>query len=125
MVTKKFNGPARVLGGAGTGKTVVAMHRARYLARKVFPEKTDRILFTTYTANLAENVEQHLRGSVRRGDGADRGRPPARLGRAFHEDPEVDFQVATDEEIEQSWEEAQAVVGDPSFDTGFLRQEWD
>lgn len=32
IVDKKFNGPARVLGGAGTGKTVVAMHRAKMLA---------------------------------------------------------------------------------------------
>src|ERR1700722_4344035 len=62
LVSKKFNGPARVLGGPGTGKTVVAMHRARFLAKAAFPEKTDRILFTTYTANLAESVEQHLRG---------------------------------------------------------------
>ena len=36
LVAKKFNGPARVMGGAGTGKTVVAMHRARHLASKVF-----------------------------------------------------------------------------------------
>jgi mRNA-degrading endonuclease RelE of RelBE toxin-antitoxin system len=36
LVTKTFNGPARVLGGAGTGKTVVAMHRAQYLAKTFF-----------------------------------------------------------------------------------------
>src|SRR3954469_9760170 len=60
LVAKKFNGPARVLGGPGTGKTVVAMHRARHLARHVFPDKTDCILFTTFTANLAENVRENL-----------------------------------------------------------------
>ena len=37
LVAKKFNGPARVLGGAGTGKTVVAMHRARHLASRSSP----------------------------------------------------------------------------------------
>src|SRR3984893_7725329 len=60
LVAKKFNGPAKVTGGAGTGKTVVAMHRAKHLASKVCPEKADRILFTTFTANLAQNVEQML-----------------------------------------------------------------
>ena len=34
LVTKNYSGPARVLGGAGTGKTVVAMHRAKYLAQQ-------------------------------------------------------------------------------------------
>ena len=47
------NGPARVLGGAGTGKTVVAMHRARHLAR-LFPDQ--KILFTTFNRNLASNI---------------------------------------------------------------------
>ena len=49
------------LGGAGTGKTVVAMHRARHLAREVFTAPSDRILFTTYTANLAQNIEAEPR----------------------------------------------------------------
>ena len=61
LVGRSFNGPARVLGGAGTGKTVVAMHRARHLARKVFTAPSDRILLTTYTANLAENIEAALK----------------------------------------------------------------
>jgi superfamily I DNA and RNA helicase len=61
LVTKNFNGPARVLGGPGTGKTVVAMHRARHLAKTLCSDADDRILFTTYTANLAQNVEQNIR----------------------------------------------------------------
>ena len=31
LVYRSWNGPVRVLGGAGTGKTVVAMHRAAHL----------------------------------------------------------------------------------------------
>ena len=55
-----FNGPARVTGGAGTGKTVIAMHRARWLADHLVDETsgdpTARVLFTTYTTSLAEEL---------------------------------------------------------------------
>ena len=57
----KRTDPVRVLGGAGTGKTVVAMHRARYLAEEVFNKKEDRILFTTFTRNLATDIQENLR----------------------------------------------------------------
>jgi len=57
----RASGPVRVLGGAGTGKTVVAMHRARHLADEVFTGKDDRILFTTFTKNLATDISQNLR----------------------------------------------------------------
>jgi superfamily I DNA/RNA helicase len=59
LVERDWNGPVRVLGGAGTGKTVVAMHRARWLAEHLPGE--DRILFTTFTRNLATDIEQNLR----------------------------------------------------------------
>ena len=59
LVERHWNGPVRVLGGAGTGKTVVAMHRARWLARNL-PEG-GRILFTTFTRNLAADIEHNLR----------------------------------------------------------------
>ena len=59
LVERQWNGPVRVLGGAGTGKTVVAMHRARWLARNL-PEGK-RILFVTFTRNLAADIENNLR----------------------------------------------------------------
>ena len=61
LVQMNANGPVRVLGGAGTGKTVAAMHRARYLAEKIFPLKEDRILLTTFTRNLATDIADNLR----------------------------------------------------------------
>lgn len=61
IVKKNFNGPARVLGGAGTGKTVVAMHRAKWLAEKVLNKSNEKILFTTFTRNLAEDIKSNLR----------------------------------------------------------------
>lgn len=54
------SGPVRVLGGAGTGKTVVAMHRARWLADNRTPDGK-KVLFTTFTKNLAIDIEQNLR----------------------------------------------------------------
>jgi mRNA-degrading endonuclease RelE of RelBE toxin-antitoxin system len=53
------NGAVRVLGGAGTGKTVVAMHRARWLARHV-ANPHHKVLFTTFTRNLAVDIRENL-----------------------------------------------------------------
>src|ERR1035437_4714742 len=61
LVSMQANGPVRVLGGAGTGKTVVAMHRARYLVEEVFNKKEDRILLTTFARNLATDIQENLR----------------------------------------------------------------
>ncbi len=59
IVCKDYSGPVRVIGMAGTGKTVVAMHRAKYLAEKC--EDNQRILFTTFTTNLAMDIKENLR----------------------------------------------------------------
>lgn len=59
IVNKNYSGPARVLGGAGTGKTVVAMHRAKQIASTL--RANDKILFTTFTRNLAEDIKENLR----------------------------------------------------------------
>jgi len=58
IVNKKYNGPARVLGTAGTGKTVVAMHRAKKLASEI--SDGQKILFTTFTRNLADDIRDNL-----------------------------------------------------------------
>ncbi|EKU96516.1 DNA/RNA helicase, superfamily I [Leptolyngbya sp. PCC 7375] len=50
-----FSGPVKVTGSAGTGKTVVAMHRARHLARQ-----GKRVLLTSYVRTLCENIERNL-----------------------------------------------------------------
>ncbi len=58
LVQAQFNGPARVLGGAGTGKTVVAMHRAKHLASLC--AENERILFTTFTKSLIHDIKKNL-----------------------------------------------------------------
>jgi len=61
LVERRANGPMRVSGGAGTGKTVIAVHRAVELARR---DKTNgqepRILLTTYTRNLADDLRRQV-----------------------------------------------------------------
>ncbi|UNK04530.1 3'-5' exonuclease [Psychrobacter raelei] len=61
LVERDWNGPVRVLGGAGTGKTVVAMHRARWLVSQPDWPKDARLLFTTFTSNLALDIADNLR----------------------------------------------------------------
>ena len=61
---RDYNGPALVRGGAGTGKTVVAMHRAKHLADQIErnPDRAgQRVLLTTFTTSLAHDIEANLR----------------------------------------------------------------
>lgn len=53
LVERNFSGPARVAGSAGTGKTVVALHRAVHLAR-IHPAA--RVLLTTFSITLARSL---------------------------------------------------------------------
>ncbi len=57
-----YRGPFRVTGAAGTGKTVVAVHRAAHLAARLAegagPE--ERVLFTTYTTTLVQDIRERL-----------------------------------------------------------------
>lgn len=60
LVERDWNGPVRVLGGAGTGKTVAAMHRAVWLARKLADAPGKPVLFTTFTRTLADDIRSQL-----------------------------------------------------------------
>jgi len=60
LVEMRATGPVRVLGSAGTGKTVVAMHRAAWLASH-FCAPGQKILFTTFTRNLATDIAANLK----------------------------------------------------------------
>ena len=66
LVERSWNGPALVRGGAGTGKTVVAMHRARYLADRLLAKNdvTGKVLFTTFTSTWPPTSPRTWRISV-------------------------------------------------------------
>ncbi|MEU1673568.1 UvrD-helicase domain-containing protein [Streptomyces roseifaciens] len=57
LVRRNWSGPARVSGPAGTGKTVVALHRAAYLAART----PGRILYVTFANNLPRVQRTFLR----------------------------------------------------------------
>lgn len=61
-VEHDYHGPFRLLGGAGTGKTVVAMHRAKRLAARLLRSGSrQKVLFTTYSRNLATDIASNLK----------------------------------------------------------------
>ncbi|ABD09504.1 hypothetical protein ThrDRAFT_00012 [Frankia casuarinae] len=56
LVDRVYGGPARVSGGPGTGKTIVALHRAGHLAARLPPGDDKPILLTTFNRNLAADL---------------------------------------------------------------------
>ena len=56
FVDRDFNGPARVIGSAGTGKTVVALHRAVRLAA----DRSAKVLLTAFNRRLADILKRKL-----------------------------------------------------------------
>lgn len=58
LVERDYNGPTRVAGSAGTGKTIIAVHRAVYLGRK---DTDARVLLTTFSEPLSNALGTKLR----------------------------------------------------------------
>ena len=124
LVSKDFNGPARILGGAGTGKTVVAMHRAKYLAANVFTKTTDRILVTTYSKTLANNLRNNLQSLC--------GPEFERIeivhlhswAANFLHSQGIQFNAVSNEEIDQCWSDAFSAVGIGEWSPEFFKDEW-
>ncbi len=123
VVNKNYKGPARVLGGAGTGKTVVAMHRAKMIAAK--PD-TKKILFTTYTKNLAEDIKVNLRKicTVDEMKKIDIINLDAWVANFLHAQG-YEYKVVYDTETDKVWNDAIAVAaGDLDLLPTFYKDEW-
>ncbi|MQS06350.1 UvrD-helicase domain-containing protein [Streptomyces alkaliphilus] len=60
LVRRELSGPARVGGGPGTGKTIVALHRVRHLVARLPPGNTRPVLLTTFNRNLAADLRARL-----------------------------------------------------------------
>ncbi|MDR1961910.1 MAG: UvrD-helicase domain-containing protein [Gracilibacteraceae bacterium] len=124
LVEKDMSGACRVLGGAGTGKTVVAMHRAKYLASKLTDK--DRILFTTFTVNLAGDIKDNLRkictiDELRRIEVINLD---AWVGQ-FLRQHGYTYSIVNDETTAAVWDKAIAQSGeDTGFSREFFSDEW-
>lgn len=125
LAHKGYSGPARVLGGAGTGKTVVAMHRAKYLAKQL--KQRERIMFTTFTANLAADIQENLRQlcSVDELKRIDIINLDAWIGKFFHDNGYNAKIIYEPNEIAKMWDEAIADADEQlGLETDFYEEEW-
>ncbi|WCN04283.1 UvrD-helicase domain-containing protein [Streptomyces sp. M92] len=60
LVGRDYSGPARVGGGPGTGKTIVALHRVKHLVERLPAGRNKPVLLTTYNKNLAADLRSRL-----------------------------------------------------------------
>jgi mRNA-degrading endonuclease RelE of RelBE toxin-antitoxin system len=60
-IERDYSGPARVSGSAGTGKTIVALHRAVHLARL---NQDSRVLLATFSETLASALGTKLQNLI-------------------------------------------------------------
>lgn len=127
IVEMKANGPVRVLGGAGTGKTVVAMHRAKWLIENIFTEDNDRVLLTTFTRNLAIDIKANLQKlcsaeTLRRIEVINIDAWVAR----FLKQNGYDHQIVFEQQLEPLWENALNQADEAlQLPEQFYRDEWD
>ena len=124
LVERSFNGPARVSGSAGTGKTIVALHRAVHLARRS-PES--RVLLTTFSTPLANALRSNLRHLI--GNEPEIGRRISveaindLAGRLYTERFRAPI-IPSDDSIKEMLDEAAKTRGTTSFDKNFVFNEW-
>ena len=124
IVEKRYSGATRVLGGAGTGKTVVAMHRARWLAGQLSDK--DKLLFTTFTANLAGDIKDSLRKicMVEEQKHIEVIHLDAWVAQFLREQG-YSYAIAYEDTLTELWEEAITSSGeDTEFSAGFFSEEW-
>lgn len=124
-IERDYNGPARVSGSAGTGKTIVALHRATYLART----HTDaRVLLTTFSDTLANALQAKLKRLL-----ANEPRLAERIdvyslnaiGMRLYKAHVGQATIASRDVLRELLDEAASTVGDHKFGPGFLLTEWE
>lgn len=124
-VDRDYSGPARVSGSAGTGKTIVALHRAVHLART---HSEARVLLTTFSDTLASALHTKLKRLVG-------GEPHLAeridvhsldtIGLRLHKLLCGPVKLASRESVRELLNEASKAVSDHKFNLRFILTEWD
>jgi len=125
IATGNYGGPARVSGSAGTGKTVVALHRAVHLAKT---NPTTRVLLATFSDTLANALRAKLRILIHNQPHlADQIEVYAlnAIGARLYNANLGKARIASAETIQALIAEASAQVGGHSFSPHFLVAEWE
>lgn len=125
IVERNYNGPARVSGSAGTGKTIVALHRAVYMARK---HPQSRLLLATFSETLANALRNKLRLLICNepliGERVEVQAMNA-LGRYLYELNLGKAKIANAEIVRQILKATAKSSADNKFSVRFLETEWE
>ncbi|WP_405108736.1 UvrD-helicase domain-containing protein [Micromonospora sp. NBC_01405] len=127
LVERRYKGPARIGGGPGTGKTIVALHRVAHLVRQL-PAGTDRpILLTTFNRNLAADLKTRLlalggQELVSRVDIVNIDRLASRV--VAEAKAGGSRRVVDDNRVPDLWADFLVETGDTGWDAEFLAAEW-
>ncbi len=125
LVVQHFAGAARVAGSAGTGKTVVALHRAAHLARAT---PHHRVLLATFSEPLAHALRanlKHLVGNEPRVAERIEVHAMAAIGIRLYRAQIGPLTLASQADIDLALREASQKAGAHKFSLAFLRAEWD
>jgi hypothetical protein len=129
VVDTTYSGPARVTGGPGTGKTVVAMHRARRLAERLAsagsPADGAKVLLTTFTSTLTRSLHAGLLLLTDDSEVLDRVDTLTvdQVARGVYVDRYGSFTPMPEAEQKLLWTSVVAELGVP-FTEAFLAEEW-
>lgn len=135
LAYRDYNGPAMVRGGAGTGKTVVAMHRARHLADQLARtnDTSGKVLVTTFTTSLAEDIKgnlmalcpEHLKGRTPRIEVVNLDRWVRQFLQSKNVNRDIAYFGEDRKRLEELWEETFDAHSIPDgLSREFVRAEW-
>ncbi|MEU6390367.1 UvrD-helicase domain-containing protein [Streptomyces sp. NPDC046939] len=127
LVTRRYSGPARVGGGPGTGKTIVALHRVKYLVDRLSPGNTKPVLLTTFNKNLAAHLRARLLAlggpeTLARVEIAHVDQLATRVVREA--DPGSGKSRIDDTRALNEWRQILLETGETKWDADFLMDEW-
>lgn len=128
IVDAAYTGPARVTGGPGTGKTVVTLHRARHLARRLAAQGSadaPKVLLTTFTSTLTRSMQAGLLLLTDDREVLDRVDVLTvdQVARAVYVEEHGHFTPMHDAEQREVWNRVVASLGLPFTDV-FMAEEW-